>query len=147
MTTPPGLLSNTATLIGATIRAPGETTVIHTDRGPVPKVAPPPAPAPAGRNAEAGRPAPVGGRRSAPKTTGNGDVVATSRNTIVAAPAFKLIFLTVVGITLACGAAQVALAAGWEHPTANQQSAFEAIGFAWKAGIGAIFGLLGGKVT
>jgi hypothetical protein len=39
------------------------------------------------------------------------------------------------------------MAGFWTTPTPNQQSAFEAIGFAWKAGIGAIFGLLGGKVA
>jgi hypothetical protein len=61
--------------------------------------------------------------------------------------AFKLIFLTVVGITLLSGAAEIMLATLWVSPTADQQSAFEAVGFAWKAGIGAIFGLLGTRIT
>jgi hypothetical protein len=65
---------------------------------------------------------------------------------VVVAPTFKLVFLTVTVVTVVCGAMEVVLATLWEHPTANQQSAFEAIGFAWKAGIGAIFGLLGGKI-
>jgi hypothetical protein len=69
------------------------------------------------------------------------------RSPIVLKPAFKLIFLTVVGITLLAGVAEIVMAGFWTTPTPNQQSAFEAIGFAWKAGIGAIFGLLGGKVA
>jgi hypothetical protein len=62
-------------------------------------------------------------------------------------PTFKLVFLSVLGITIAAGILQIALATVWSTPTANQQSTFEAMGFAWKVGIGAIFGLLGGKVT
>ena len=62
-------------------------------------------------------------------------------------PAFKLVFLSVLAITVLCGIAQLILAGIWPQPTANQQAAFEAMGFAWKAGLGAILGLLGGKVT
>jgi hypothetical protein len=67
--------------------------------------------------------------------------------TLAVSPTFKLVFLTVTAITVAAGMAHIALAFAWTAPTANQQSAFEALGFAWKAGIGAIFGLLGGKLT
>ena len=56
-----------------------------------------------------------------------------------------MVFWTVVAITIAAGIEHVILAGIWEKPTPNQQSAFEAMGFAWKAGIGAIFGLLGGR--
>jgi hypothetical protein len=66
---------------------------------------------------------------------------------IVVPPVFKMAFLTVVAITVLAGVTEIILAGRWTEPTANQQSAFEAMGFAWKAGIGAIFGLLGGKVT
>jgi hypothetical protein len=62
-------------------------------------------------------------------------------------PLFKLVFSTVVGITILSGGAEIMMAAFWTNPTADQQSAFEAIGFAWKAGIGAIFGLLSGKIA
>jgi len=62
-------------------------------------------------------------------------------------PAFKMIFFAVLTLTILAGIAQIALAGIWPTPTSNQQSAFEAFGFAWKAGIGAIFGLLGGKAT
>jgi len=60
-------------------------------------------------------------------------------------PAFKLVFWTVVAIVVIAGVAQFAMADRWAAPTPIQQSTFEAAGFAWKAGIGAILGLLGGK--
>jgi hypothetical protein len=60
---------------------------------------------------------------------------------------FKLVFLTVVGITVLAGVAEIVMAAVWTNPTPDQQSTFEAAGFGWKAGIGAIFGLLGGKIS
>lgn len=60
---------------------------------------------------------------------------------------FKLVFLSVLFLTVACGAAQVVMASIWSDPSDNQQDAFEAMGFAWKAGLGSIFGLLGGKVA
>lgn len=66
---------------------------------------------------------------------------------VVLAPAFNMIFITIALITVLSGIGHVILASIWTDPTPNQQSAFEAIGFAWKAGIGALFGLLGGKVT
>jgi hypothetical protein len=58
-----------------------------------------------------------------------------------------MLILTVAAITNLAGATEIILAAVWNAPTPNEQSSFEAIGFAWKAGVGAIFGLLGGKVT
>jgi hypothetical protein len=66
---------------------------------------------------------------------------------IVATPVFKLVFLAVLGITVLSGLIEIAIAVQWPAPTANQQATFESFGFAWKAGLGAIFGLLGGKVT
>jgi hypothetical protein len=62
-------------------------------------------------------------------------------------PTFKLVFLTVVAITVAAALVQIALAAYWTTPTPNQQASFEAMSWAWKIGFGAIIGLLGGKVT
>jgi hypothetical protein len=60
-------------------------------------------------------------------------------------PTFKMVFICVVTITVVSGIAVVWLADHWQSPTQNQQNAFAAADFAWKAGIGAIFGLLGGK--
>jgi hypothetical protein len=60
---------------------------------------------------------------------------------------FKLVFLSVLAITLLTVAGQFAIATHWDNPQPNLQATFEALGFAWKAGTGAIFGLLGGKVA
>jgi hypothetical protein len=75
------------------------------------------------------------------------DFERRERKIVVLHPAFKTVFLTVTFITVGAIVAQIGLAYIWENPTANQQQAFDGLGFAWKAGIGAIFGLLGGKVT
>ena len=74
-------------------------------------------------------------------------VPSVAASTTVLSPAFKLVFLSILLLTVVCGAAQLVLASVWTDPTPNQQGAFEAMGFAWKAGLGSIFGLLGGKVT
>ena len=58
---------------------------------------------------------------------------------------YKLLILVTAAITVASGLAEIILAAVWSNPTANQQTAFAAMDFAWKAGIGALFGLLSGK--
>jgi len=58
---------------------------------------------------------------------------------------YKTLILATVAITAGAGLTEVVLAFAWRSPTANQQTAFAAMDFAWKAGIGAIFGLLGGK--
>jgi hypothetical protein len=68
-------------------------------------------------------------------------------NQSVLSPTFKLVFLCVLFITLCCGTAQILLAAIWPAPTPNQHAAFEAMSFAWKLGLGAIFGLLGAKLN
>jgi hypothetical protein len=60
---------------------------------------------------------------------------------------FKLVFLAVLVITVLAGIAEIVLAFNWTTPTANQQNVFEAMGFTWKTGTGAILGLLGGKAT
>ena len=53
-------------------------------------------------------------------------------------PTFKLVFITVVAITVVCGLLQIILAAYWTTPTGNQQATFEAMSWAWKIGFGAI---------
>jgi hypothetical protein len=60
---------------------------------------------------------------------------------------FKLVFLSVLAITILTVIGQFVIAAHWDNPTPNLQSTFEALGFTWKAGTGAIFGLLGGKIA
>jgi hypothetical protein len=71
----------------------------------------------------------------------------TVSRTVVLQANFKLVFLSVLVITVAAIAAAILLAGVWPSPTANQQAVFEGVGFTWKAGVGAIFGLLGGKIT
>jgi hypothetical protein len=73
------------------------------------------------------------------------DSAAKLPRTTVIHPAFKLIFIAVVAITVFAGIGEILMALSWAIPTPNQQTAFQAADFAWKAGIGAIFGLLGGK--
>lgn len=82
---------------------------------------------------------------SAPHGTGALETMAVPAQSL--APAYKLILVAVIAITLLSGAADIVLAGIWEHPTPNQQSAFEAMGFAWKSGLGALFGLVGGKAA
>jgi len=65
----------------------------------------------------------------------------------VLSPTFKLVFLSVLALTIMSGAATVFFAWVWEEPTRNQQATFDAVSFTWKLGMGAILGLLGGKVT
>jgi hypothetical protein len=62
--------------------------------------------------------------------------------------AFTLIFTAVLLLTVLSGAAEFVMALAFgDHPTGFQQTAFSAMDFAWKAGFGAIVGLLGGKQT
>jgi hypothetical protein len=113
------LVANTANVVAETFKSPNEESFIYLESGR------------AERASKKGvAPAPSGGRPPTPLK-----------------PAFKWALITVVGITVLSGIATIVLAGVWTHPTPNQQSTFEAFGFAWKAGIGAIFGLIGGKVT
>jgi hypothetical protein len=60
---------------------------------------------------------------------------------------FKMVFLVVAAITVLSGVASIVLAGWWLTPTQNEQNVFDSMGFAWKAGIGAILGLIGGKAS
>lgn len=60
---------------------------------------------------------------------------------------FKLVFLGILVFTILAGAAEIALAIRFPDPPQNLQAAFAAMDFVWKAGAGAIFGLIGGKVA
>jgi hypothetical protein len=66
---------------------------------------------------------------------------------ITLSPHFKIVFLSIFALTIASGIGQVILAIFFSAMSADLHSVFEGLGFAWKSGIGAIFGLLGGKVT
>jgi hypothetical protein len=60
-------------------------------------------------------------------------------------PHFKLVFMTVVGITVAAIIASVALAMMCPTLTANQETVFESLGWLYKVGFGAIIGLLSSR--
>ena len=62
-------------------------------------------------------------------------------------PGFKMVFIAVFSLTVLAGIAEIVFAFSWATPTPNQQNVFEGMGFTWKAGTGAILGLLGGKMT
>jgi hypothetical protein len=66
---------------------------------------------------------------------------------IIVLPRFKLVFGAVVAITVLAGIAEIAMASIWTTPTEFQHEVFSAMDFAWKAGFGAIVGLLGGKAS
>jgi hypothetical protein len=115
-----GFFANSAAIVTEVFKSPTSSSVVITGAGytePPKPVEPPPAPT---LPPEQGRKIPI-------------------------QPTFKLVFLTVLGLTVVAFIAQVVMAAIWDKPTPNQQAVFEAAAFAWKAGIGAIFGLLGGK--
>lgn len=82
--------------------------------------------------------------RSKPQDSGHPERVATLRP---GARRFTLVFLSMLMVTVLCLASQVLLAALWPEPTQNQQGVSDALGFAWKTGLGSIVGLLGGRVT
>lgn len=70
-----------------------------------------------------------------------------SRRSTTLSPRFKLVFLSVLALTILAAIGAFVHAAWFRSPTPNQQNVFEALEFTWKAGLGAILGLLGGKVT
>jgi hypothetical protein len=115
-------LANTAIIATEAIRAPLETTVVGL---PDPEQT-------------RGVGTPVGRRRVA------GEAKPRS---IEISPTFKLVFLSVLTVTVLTGVAQIIMAGFWEKPSPSQQQVFEAMGFAWKLCLGAIVGLLGGKVA
>ncbi len=60
--------------------------------------------------------------------------------------AFQQVFFTVVGLTLISGGTSLWLASK-EHLSPEQNRVFESSSATWQMGIGAVFGLLGGKAT
>jgi hypothetical protein len=62
-------------------------------------------------------------------------------------PAFKMIVLIVVALTVLSGGCYLMLALMLADPTDLQKAAFETMGTSWKIGFGAIVGLIGGKAV
>jgi hypothetical protein len=68
--------------------------------------------------------------------------------TVTGSISFIWLFYIVLAITLLSGIAEFIIAYVLHGPTTDfQKGVFSDMQFAWKAGIGAIFGLLGGKQT
>jgi hypothetical protein len=74
-------------------------------------------------------------------------------NNITISKNFKLVFLTVVGITLISFIGQGLLALIGNNGSVEadlsvfQRNFYNACNFGWQAGVGAILGLIGGKVA
>jgi hypothetical protein len=85
-------------------------------------------------------------RRANPAKLDAANVVTQSQQ-IVVSPVFKLVFLTVVALTILSGAIAVVVAFVGKGEQPNQQALFESMNTAWKLGLGAIFCLLGGKAA
>ena len=135
MNSPNNILANSAAVLAASFSSPTAASVI-----PLSAASASPA------SAADARPVGRGVRIQDIATTTIGPSENISQNKISVPATFKLVFLTITGITVVAGLGQVLMAMEWDKVSANQQSVFEAAGFAWKTGIGAIFGLLGGKV-
>jgi hypothetical protein len=60
---------------------------------------------------------------------------------------FKLIFWTVVALTVGALALDICLSILWPTPNTTQQAILSALLPVWTLGTGAIFGLLGGKAS
>jgi hypothetical protein len=60
---------------------------------------------------------------------------------------FKLIFLSVLGLTVVLLVADVLLAHFWTQPTTSQLNVISTVDTVFKACIGAIIGLFGGKLA
>jgi hypothetical protein len=75
------------------------------------------------------------------------DVIIGAREVIIVSPTFKLVFLSVVSLTVLSGFGATAMAFAADGAHVNQQAVFDTMNTTWKLGLGAIFGLLGGKAA
>jgi hypothetical protein len=126
-----GFIANTAAVVFETLNSPLSQSLLIfvTPQGPPPGSAGVP-----GSGGPPGSAGPPGSRAPPPPKT------------VTLNPVFKLIFLTVFIITLLAGLAEIIMAIEWEPMTNHQQTVFDAMDSTWKAGVGVIFGLIGGKL-
>lgn len=88
---------------------------------------------------------PAKGRRETdnqPRAAAMGDPAA-----ILISPRFKLVFISVLIITVMCAIAEVVMASVWPTPNGPQGNVISTMDFVFKAGFGAMIGLLGGKAS
>jgi len=128
-------LANTAAIVAETLSAPLTTSVL-TFQGHAPKVTVEKAPG----HGAAGRAGllHMQTRDAAPAK-------APKRTNLVIGTHFKLVFLTVVVLTVAAAVAGWIMASSWVSPTDMQKSAYDTMNTVVKLGFGAIVGLIGGK--
>jgi hypothetical protein len=130
-----GIFGDTAAVLAASFNSPTQLSIL-----PTAALAAPSAVSDDIASAAAAAPA------AAPSINNQPDPNKSVLPGIVVPATFKLVFLTVVGITIAAAVVQIVFAVALEHPTHETDSIFETMGFAWKSGLGVIFGLMGGKV-
>jgi hypothetical protein len=72
-------------------------------------------------------------------------VVSVDHSPSTLTPVFKLVFLTVLGLTLLSLLIDLALVVTLNSPSSEAKSLIDACSTTWKTGFGAIVGLIGGK--
>jgi hypothetical protein len=69
------------------------------------------------------------------------------KTTVPLTPAFKLVFLAVLALTVLSLVGAIFLALAIKDPTDSQKSVIETVTTTYKIGFGAIAGLVGGKFS
>jgi len=77
----------------------------------------------------------------------NGRKATAVDNKISVTSHFKLIFLSVLIISVLCLVGEILLSMYWDKPNPDQARLLYTLDFAFKAGFGAFIGLLGGKAS
>jgi hypothetical protein len=72
-------------------------------------------------------------------------VVTVDHSPSTLTPFFKLVFLTVLGLTLLSLLIDLCLVVTLKSPSSEAKSLIDACSTTWKTGFGAIVGLIGGK--
>jgi hypothetical protein len=120
----PALVANTATIIGESLRSPRTDSVVELETGEV-----------------------VISTPSRPDMMGLGSSRNRTKKEALSAT-YKMVLIYVGALTLLSFVVEIALAIwGKDPPTGFQNTLFLGADFGWKAGFGAIVGLLGGKQT
>jgi hypothetical protein len=118
-TVSPGAISNVSAMVSAVLSSPFKDTIL------VPKEPP--------------MKAPNDATQGAPK-----DAAQEPKDRVNSH--FKLVFISVLAVTVACGIAGIVMAALWGEPfTDFQKQSFDRMAWGWTIGLGGILGLIGGN--
>lgn len=74
-------------------------------------------------------------------------LVANSDPTIVLSPLFKMVFKATFSLTLILLGAMIVLAAVFRSPSDQVKEVLSAVSTAFNLGVGALFGLIGGRAS